>query len=222
MNKVSDRFKKTIEAMLPYTYDELLTALPRQAARCDKKNTKGRMISCYGFKANLLVDTDSQYILSGLFSLANLNDQRMAIVLLKGLLLKFPMLKVKYILGDKGYNCAATYQLTHSLGACPGISLIHHKDPPAGMNVDCTPLCTQGHPYRYDSLDTKYETLTRPSKCKGCELSGSDLQKMFKIRIQTDLRLYTYSARGSESFTHCTTSVRQWSVCLPISKNVSG
>ncbi|MFD1904278.1 hypothetical protein ACFSQ7_09775 [Paenibacillus rhizoplanae] len=37
MNKVSDRSRKTIEAMLPYTYDELLTALPRQAARCDKK-----------------------------------------------------------------------------------------------------------------------------------------------------------------------------------------
>lgn len=196
-------FQKTIEAMLPYTYDELLTALPRQAARCDKKNTKGRMTSYYGFKANLLVDTDSQYILSGLFSSANPNDQRMAVVLLKGVPLKFPMLKVKHILGDKGYDCAAIYQLIHSLGAYPAISLIHHKDPPAGMNLDYTPVCAQGHAYRYDSFDAKYETLkyTRPSECEGCALSGTDCQKVFKIRIQTDLRLHTYPARGSKSFT---------------------
>jgi transposase len=196
-------FQKTIEAMLPYTYDELLAALPRHAARCDKKNTKGRMTSYYGFKANLLVDTDCQYILSGLWSSANPNDQRMAVILLKGLLLKFPMLKVKHILGDKGYDCAAIYQLIHSLGSYPAIPMIHHKDPPEGMNLDYTPVCSQGHAYRYDSFDAKYETLkyTQPSECKGCPLSGSGCQKVFKIRIETDLRKHTYPARGSESFT---------------------
>ncbi|MFD2882317.1 transposase [Paenibacillus rhizoplanae] len=182
------------------------------------------MTSYYGFKANLLVDTNSQYILSGLWSSANPNDQRMAVVLLKGLLLKFPMLKVKHILGDKGYDCAAIYQLIHSLGAYPAIALIHHKDPPAGMNLDYTPVCTQGHAYRYDSFDAKYETLkyTRPSECQGCALSGSDCQKVFKIRIQTDLRLHSYPARGSERFTELYKNVRQWSVCLPISKSISG
>ncbi|WP_052416668.1 transposase [Paenibacillus sp. FSL R5-0912] len=196
-------FQKTIEAMLPYTYDELLAALPRHAARCDKKNTKGRMTSYYGFKANLLVDTDCQYILSGLFSSANPNDQRMAVILLKGLPLKFPTLKVKHILGDKGYDCASIYQLIHSLGAYPAIPMIHRKDPPEGMNVDYTPVCSQGHAYRYDSFDAKYETLkyTQPSECKGCPLLGSGCQKVFKIRIQTDLRKHTYPARGSESFT---------------------
>ncbi|MGG6313677.1 transposase [Paenibacillus macerans] len=78
-------FEKKVEDMLSYTYDELLAALPRQAARCDKKNSKGRLTSWYGFKANVLVDTDRQYILSGVFSSANPNDQRMAILLLKGL-----------------------------------------------------------------------------------------------------------------------------------------
>jgi transposase len=196
-------FQKTIEAMLPYTYDELLAALPRHAARCDKKNTKGRMTSYYGFKANLLVDTDCQYILSGLWSSANPNDQRMAVILLKGLLLKFPLLHVKHVLGDKGYDCAAIYQLIRSLGAYPTIPMIHHKDPPKGMNSDYNPVCSQGHAYRYDSFDAKYETLkyTQPSQCKDCPLLGSGCQKVFKIRIQTDLRKHTYPARGSESFT---------------------
>lgn len=196
-------FEKTIEAMLPYTYDELLAALPRHAARCDKKNAKGRLTSYYGFKANVLVDTDCQYMLSGIWSSANLNDQRMAVLLLKGLRLKFPALKVKHVLGDKGYDSSAIYQLIHSLGAYPIIKMIHHKKPPEGMNQDYTPMCMQGHAYRYDSFDAKYETLryTQPSQCKDCPLSGSDCQKVFKIRIKTDLRKHTYPARGSESFT---------------------
>lgn len=196
-------YEKKIEEMLPYTYDELLAALPRHAARCDKKNAKGRLTSYYGFKANVLVDTDHQYILSGVWSSANLNDQRMAVLLLKGLHLKFPALKVKHVLGDKGYDSSAIYQLVHSLDAYPVIKMIHHTDPPEGMNLDYNPVCTKGHAYRYDSFDAKYETLryTKPSQCKDCPLSDSGCQKVFKIRIKTDLRKHTYPARGSESFT---------------------
>ncbi|WP_059041934.1 transposase [Paenibacillus rubinfantis] len=195
-------FEKKVEDMLSSTYDELLAALPRQAARCDKKNSKGRLTSWYGFKANILVDTDSQYILSGVFSSANPNDQRMAILLLKGLPLKFPMLKVKHVLGDKGYDSKAVYQLIHSLGAYPVIDIIHHTEPPEGMNRDYSPVCKEGHAYRYDSFDTKYETLryTRPNECKDCPFAESSCQKVFKIRIETDLRKHTYPARGSESF----------------------
>lgn len=196
-------FEKTIEGMLPYTVDELLATLPRHAARCDKKNAKGRLTSYYGFKASLLVDIDCQYVLSGVFSSANLNDQRMAVLLLKGLHLKFPELKVKHVMGDKGYDSSAIYQLIRSLGAFPIIKMIHHKKPPAGMNQDYTPVCSQGHAYRYDSFDAKYETLryTKPSQCKDCPFSDSGCQKVFKIRIQTDLRKHAYPARGSESFT---------------------
>lgn len=195
-------FEKKVEDMLSYTYDELLTALPRQAARCDKKNSKGRLTSFYGFKANVLVDTDRQYILSGVFSSANPNDQRMAILLLKGLPLKFPQLKVKHILGDKGYDSKAVYQMIHSLGAYPVIDMIHHTEPPEGMNRDYNHICKEGHTYRYDSFDAKYETLryTQPSECKDCPLAGSGCQKVFKIRIETDLRKHTYPARGSKSF----------------------
>lgn len=195
-------FEKKIEAMLPYTYEELLAALPRQAARCDKKNSKGRLTSWYGFKANVLVDTDSQYILSGVFSSANPNDQRMAILLLKGLEQKFPSLKVKHVLGDKGYDSKAVYQLIHSLGAYPIIDMIHHTEPPEGMNKDYNPVCKEGHAYKYDSFDPKYKTLryTRPSECKDCPFAKSGCQKIFKIRMETDLRKHTYPARGSKSF----------------------
>lgn len=195
-------FEKNIENMLPHAYDELLAAMPRHASKCAKKNSKGRLTSWYGYKANVLVDTDSQYVLSGVLSSAHLNDQRMAVLLLKGLRLKYPTLPVKHVLADKGYDSTPIYTLTRSLGAYPVIDLIHKTDPPEGMNRDFRPVCKEGHAYRYDSFDSKYETLryTLPSECKHCPFAKEGCQKVFKIRLETDVRKHTYPARGSERF----------------------
>ncbi|MEY9971852.1 hypothetical protein ABH966_002225, partial [Lysinibacillus sp. RC46] len=57
------------------------------------------------------------------------------------------------------------------------------------------------HSYRYDSFDEKYRTLkfTRPKECATCPLRDDSLcQKGFKIKCDTDLRKFTYPARGSE------------------------
>jgi len=195
-------FEKSIEDMLDYTYDELVAALPRQATRCAKKNSKGRLTSWYGYKANVLVDTDSQYVLGGVLSSAHLNDQRMAVLLLKGLRLKHPVLQVKHVLGDKGYDSTPLYKLVRSLGAYPVIDLIHKTDPPKGFNLDFSPVCKEGHAYRYDSFDPKYQTLryTRPRECSDCPFASDGCQKVFKIRVETDVRKHTYPARGSEHF----------------------
>jgi transposase len=196
-------FEKRIETMLPYSYDELVAALPRQASLCAKKNSKGRLTTWYGYKASVLVDTDSQYVLSGVLSSAHLNDQRMAVLLLKGLPVKYPTLPVKHVLADKGYDSTPIYELTRSLGAYPVIDLIHKTDPPEGMNRDFSPVCKEGHAYRYDSFDAKYQTLryTRPSACKDCPFAEDGCQKVFKIRLKADVRKHTYPARGSERFT---------------------
>lgn len=147
----------------------------------------------------------------------------MAVVLLKGLLLKFPMLKVKHILGDKGYDCAAIYQLIHSLGAYPAIALIHHKDPPAGMNLDYTPVCAQGHAYRYDSFDAKYETLkyTRLANAKAVRFPVPIAKKCLKSAYKQICVCTPIPQEVAKVLQRCTKSVRQWSVCLPISKSIS-
>lgn len=195
-------FEKKIADMMPYSYEELLEAMPRHASFCSKKNSKGKVESWYGYKANVIVDTDSQYMVSGVLSSAHPNDQRMAIVLLKGLQLKFPMLQVKHVLADKGYDCTTIYQLVRSLGAYPVIDIIHHTEPPEGFDEDFKPVCKQGHSYRYDSFDPKYNTLkfTKPKECNNCPMAESGCQKVHKIKIEQDLRKYTYPARGSESF----------------------
>ncbi|MDQ0341056.1 hypothetical protein J2S00_003900, partial [Caldalkalibacillus uzonensis] len=52
-------------------------------------------------------------------------------------------------------------------------------------------------------FDSKYQTLkfTRPKECKDCPLAHDSLcQKVYKIRITTDLRRYTAPARGSKAW----------------------
>lgn len=57
------------------------------------------------------------------------------------------------------------------------------------------------HSYRYDSFDAKYETLkyTRPKECSVCPLANEVIcQKVYKVKITTDLRKYTAPDRGSK------------------------
>jgi len=196
-------FEKSVANMLPYTYDELLEAMPRVPTRCTKKNSKGHLTSWYGYKANILVDTDSQYVLSGVLSSAHLNDQRMAVVLLKGLQQKLPSLPVKHILGDKGYDSLPIYQTARALGAFPIIDFIHHTEPPEGSDAYFRPVCKEGKSYRYESFDKKYETLryVSPKECNNCPFANTGCQKVYKIQLDKDVRKYTYPARGSKSFT---------------------
>src|SRR5699024_9827712 len=56
------------------------------------------------------------------------------------------------------------------------------------------PTCFREHSYRYDSYDSKYETLkyTQPKECHDCPLANEGIcQKVFKMKITKDLRKYT-------------------------------
>lgn len=197
-------FEKPVADMLPYTYEELMEELPRAPERCSKKNAKGFLTSWYGYKANVIVDADSQYVLTGFLSSANINDQRGGVVLLKAIEKKFPMLRIKHIMSDKGYDAHPLYKLIYSLGAFPIIDFIHHTEPPEGFNKDFHPICEKGKAYVYDSYDSTYKTLkfTRPKECSNCPLADNGCQKVYKIKVDQDIRKNTVPARGSEGFKH--------------------
>ena len=72
-----------------------------------------------------------------------------------------------------------------------------------GFDKHFAPTCFREHSYRYDSYDSKYETLkyTKPKECKDCPLANEGLcQKIYKVKITTDLRRYTAPARGSKTW----------------------
>ncbi|GGE45718.1 hypothetical protein GCM10011391_25690 [Pullulanibacillus camelliae] len=197
-------FEKKIEAQLDVSLDELRATLPQNPQWGVKKNSEGKNVFWYGYKAHLAVGTQSQYILQSLFSSGNLNDGKAAIPLLKGIAERLPLPSLNYAMMDAGYDFEPIYAQNHQIGLQSVIAYNKRNEPePIGFDKHFVPTCVREHSYRYDSYDAKYETLkyTRPKECVECPLAQDDLcQKVYKVKITTDLRRYTAPARGSKAW----------------------
>jgi len=196
-------FEKKVEAQLAYSYDELVKEIPMTPAWGVKKNSEGKNVFWYGFKVHLLVDCQSQYILTALLSSGNINDGKMAIPLLKGLAERHPNLPVSHVLADAGYDLVPIYKQAEMLGSRALIDY-NRRNEQQDEDVDkyFRPICKEGHSYRYDSYDSKYKTIkyTQPKECKECPFNDGECQKVFKKKIDDHPRRYTVPARGSDRY----------------------
>jgi len=197
-------FEKRIEAQLDASLDELRANIPQDPQWGVKKNSEGKNVFWYGYKAHLAVGTTSQYILQSLFSSGNLNDGKAAIPLLKGISERLSLPSLRYEIMDAGYDYEPIYEQIHRMGNQAVIAYNRrHESELIGFDKHFSPTCVREHSYRYDSYDAKYETLkyTRPKECADCPLAQDDLcQKVYKVKITTDLRKYTAPARGSKAW----------------------
>jgi len=138
------------------------------------------------------------------FSGGQLNDGKAAIPLLKGLQERLSLPDLRYQTMDAGYDYTPIYTQVHQMGQQSVIAYNRRNEPaPDGFNKHFAPTCVREHAYRYDSFDSKYETLkyTQPKECKNCPLVNEGLcQKVWKIKITQDLRRYTAPARGSKAW----------------------
>lgn len=197
-------FEKKIEEQLDVPLEQLRAEIPQNPEWGVKKNSEGKNVFWYGYKAHLAVGTKSQYILQSLISSGNLNDGKAAIPLLKGIQERVPLSTIRYNTLDAGYDYEAIYTQIHRMGLQSVIAYNKRNEPePEGFDKHFAPTCFREHSYRYDSFDPKYETLkyTRPKECKDCPLADEGLcQKIYKVKITTDLRKYTAPARGSKAW----------------------
>ena len=197
-------YEKEIAAQLTETYTVLRDEIPLDPRWGIKKNSEGKNLFWYGFKGHLAVGTQSQYILGCLLSSGNLNDGKVAIPLLKGLAFQYPSYTFKYATMDAGYDHEAIYLEIRSSKALAIIAYNPRREAElVGFNEHFAPTCVREHAYRYDSYDSKYETLKyiRPKECSSCPLAKDSLcQKVYKMKITKDLRKYTAPARGTKSW----------------------
>jgi len=197
-------FEKKIEEQLDASLDQLRTEIPQTPEWGVKKNSEGKNVFWYGYKAHLAVGTKSQYILQSLFSSGNLNDGKAAIPLLKGIHERVKLSTLRYHTMDAGYDYEPIYEQIHRMDHQTVIAYNKRNEPePEGFDKHFAPTCFREHSYRYDSFDQKYETLkyTRPKECKDCPLANEGLcQKIYKVKITTDLRKYTAPARGTKAW----------------------
>lgn len=97
----------------------------------------------------------------------------------------------------------AVYTQVRAMGADPLIDYNKRNEKPIeGKDEHFRPVCKAGHAYNYDSYDEKHETLkyTRPKVCESCPFNEDGCQKVFKIKVESDIRKYTVPARGSQSY----------------------
>lgn len=197
-------YEKKIEDQLDVPLAELRAEIPQDPQWGVKKNSEGKNVFWYGYKGHLAVGTTSQYILQSLFSSGNLNDGKAAIPLLKGLDERVQLSNLRYQTMDAGYDFEPIYTQVHQMGQQSVIAYNKRNEPePIGFDKHFAPTCFREHSYRYDSFDPKYETLkyTRPKECKDCPLANEGLcQKVYKVKITSDLRKYTAPARGSKAW----------------------
>ncbi|PWA12480.1 IS1182 family transposase [Pueribacillus theae] len=197
-------FEKKIEDQLDVSLVELRAEIPQDPEWGVKKNSEGKNVFWYGYKAHLAVGTSSQYIFQSLFSSGNLNDGKGAIPLLKGIHERLPLSSLRYETMDAGYDFEPIYTQIHQMGHQAVIAYNKRNEPePIGFDKHFAPTCFREHSYRYDSFDPKYETLkyTQPKECKDCPLANEGIcQKVYKVKITTDLRKYTAPARGSKAW----------------------
>ncbi|WP_416147930.1 transposase [Salipaludibacillus sp. HK11] len=197
-------YKKKIEDQLDIPFDNLEDEIPLGPEWGIKKNSDGKNVFWYGFKGHIAVETKSQFILESLMSSGNLNDGKAAIPLLKGIQTHFPHFQMKHVTMDAGYDYPAIYEQVHRMKGYSIIAYNKRNEPePLGFDKHFAPTCVREHSYRYDSFDKKYQTLkfTQPKECGECPLAHDSLcQKVFKIKMDTDLRKYSAPARGTESW----------------------
>lgn len=195
-------YEKKIEAQLDAYLDELRSEIPLNPKWGVKKNSEGKNVFWFGYKGHLAVGTSSQYILQTAFSSGNLNDGKATIPLLKGIYECLSLSTVRYQTMDAGYDYEPIYQQIHRMGQHSIIAYNKRNEAePIGFDKHFAPTCFREHSYRYDSFDPKYETLkyTRPKECHDCPLANEGIcQKVYKVKITTDLRKYSAPARGSQ------------------------
>jgi len=197
-------YEKKIEVQLDVSLIELRTEVPQDPKWGVKKNSNGKNEFWFGYKGHFAVGTSSQYILQSLFSSGNLNDGKAAIPLLKGIDERLSLSNLRYQTMDAGYDYEPIYKQVYQMGNQSVIAYNkRNESEPVGFDKHFAPTCFREHSYRYDSYDSKYETLkyTQPKECPDCPLANEGIcQKVFKMKTTKDLRKYTAPARGSRAW----------------------
>ena len=109
-------FEKKIEEQLDVPLDQLRSEIPQNPEWGVKKNSEGKNVFWFGYKAHLAVGTKSQYILQSLFSSGNLNDGKAAIPLLKGIQERVQLSTLRYETLDTGCDYEPIYEQIHQMG----------------------------------------------------------------------------------------------------------
>jgi len=120
-----------------------------------KRDTHGNQVRWFGWKLHTAVDTKSELPVSVNVTPASVNDGIMAVPLVEDIQKRYS----KYYIMDMGYDIEHIYRTIHDQYNAQAIIPMNRRSayaPPAGLDWDCTPLCSMGYRMAYWGYDNGY------------------------------------------------------------------
>jgi hypothetical protein len=113
-----------------------------------KRDTHGNQVRWFVWKLHAAVDTKSELPVSVNVTPASVNDGIMAVPLVEDIQKRYS----KYYIMDMGYDIEHIYRTIHDQYNAQAIIPMNRRSayaPPAGLDWDCTPLCSMGYRMAY-------------------------------------------------------------------------
>ena len=166
-------------------------------------------LTWFGYKIHLAVDTKSELPVALEVTPAHVNDGDMGPALVETIASQGYIDRVKYIIGDAGYDQLKNYQVAHRYGAQAIIplNLRNEQEPPAGFSSNGTPRCSMGYDMVYWGCDRNYLKFRCPHalgkvNCPYGTLwcSSSNYGMVVKVNANDDLRRFSIPHRNSRKW----------------------
>lgn len=176
-----------------------------------KRDTNGNQIKWFGYKLHLSSDTWSELPISFRVTPANVYDSEVAIPLVEDLVSKHPgFINPKYYIMDAAYDSKEIYGFIwkeQKASAIIPLNQRNTKQPPLGMDLNGTPICSNGYPMVYWGYDRK--TGAKKFRCPhvlgktDCPFgsnwcSSSNYGMVVKMKIDDDPRRQCVPHRGTD------------------------
>lgn len=176
-----------------------------------KHDTNGNQTRWYGYKLHLSCDTSSELPISFKVTPANANDSKVAIPLMEDLVSKYPgLIHPRYYVMDGAYDTKEIHDFVwkeRKSSAIIPLSQRNTKQPPLGMDLNGTPICSNGYPMVYWGFDRN--TGTKKFRCPhvlgkaDCSFgsnwcSPSNYGMVVKQKIDDDPRRHSVPHRGTD------------------------
>jgi transposase len=173
-----------------------------------KRDTHGNQARWFGWKLHTAVDTKSELPVSVNVTPASVNDGIMAVPLVEDIQKRYSgIINPKYYIMDMGYDIEHIYRTIHDQYNAQAIIPMNRRSayaPPAGLDWDCTPLCSMGYWMAYWGYDNGYIKFRCPHMAGkvNCPMgtnwcSSGNYGAVVKKKISDNPRYFTYPRRGS-------------------------